>query len=282
LARGEVDKAVALYESCVQETVGKELWSEFNAASVPTKKAIANLFYRSRDYQRAALACQELGEWGAAAKAYAASYDYKNAGMCLSKKGDQVGAAQMYEKGGEHRQAAEIYYREKRLGDAAGALEKAGDAFAAGQLFMQAKDDHRAAQMLSQVGPQHPRYVHAVGLLSEVLVRMGRRDLAVQRLGAALPAGGIKDKLVAELGYRLGRLMWEAGEGAQAQRAFQLVAAFDPGFKDVQDCLRRINGGQTQAPPAGTPFTAMGATQSMRAPNLQAGATIPAAPARQA
>jgi len=282
LARGEVDNAVALYESCVQETVGKELWSEFNAASVPTKKAIANLFYRSRDYQRAALACQELGEWGAAAKAYAASYDYKNAGMCLSKKGDQVGAAQMYEKGGEHRQAAEIYYREKRLGDAAGALEKAGDAFAAGQLFMQAKDDHRAAQMLSQVGPQHPRYVHAVGLLSEVLVRMGRRDLAVQRLGAALPAGGVKDKLVAELAYRLGRLMWEAGEGAQAQRAFQMVGAFDPGFKDVQDCLRRINGGQTQAPPAGTPFTAMGATQSMRAPNLQAEATIPAAPARQA
>lgn len=282
LARGDVDKAVALYESCVQETVGKELWAEFNAASVPTKKSIANLFFRSRDYQRAALACQELGEWGAAAKAYAASYDYKNAGQCLSKKGDALGAAQMFEKGGDHRQAAEIYYKEKRLGEAAAALEKAGDAFGAGQLFIQAKDDARAAQMLAQVPAQHPRGVHAVGLLSEVLVRMGRRDLAAQRLGAALPPGGVRDKLVAELAYRLGRLMWEGGEAAQAKRAFEMVAAFDPSFKDVQDCLRAIAAGQAQVTPASTPFTALGATQTMRAPPLAGAATEPAAPARAA
>jgi CRP/FNR family cyclic AMP-dependent transcriptional regulator len=280
LARNEVDQAVALYESCVQETVGKELWDEFTTASVTTKKAIANLFYRSRDYQRAAIACQDLGEWGAAAKAFAASYDYKSAGKCLVQKGDPVGAAQMYEKAGEHRQAAELYYREKRIAESAIALEKAGDAFAAGQLFMQAKDDNRAAELLAKVPNSHPRYVHAAGILSEVLVRLGRRDLAAQRLGAALGGGAIKDPLRAELAYRLGRLMWEAGDGPQAKRAFEMVAVFNASFKDVQDCLRMISQGTLQVGQVTNPFAPVSGTQSMRIPPAQSTNTQTLPPAR--
>lgn len=276
LARNEVDAAVTLYESCLQETVGKELWQEFLSASSSTRKAIANLFYRARDYQRAALACEELGEWGAAAKAHAASYDYKAAGRCLTKKGDMYGAAQMLEKAGELRPAAELYYREKRIPEAAAALEKAGDPLGAGQLFAQAQEDARAAQVLAQIGPQHPRFVHAVGLLSEVLVRMGRRDLAAQRIAAALPSTGVvQDKPSAELAYRLGRLMWEAGQGAQAKRAFEIVAAFDPKYKDVQDCLQSLARGTMQVGPVTNPFAPVEPTHGVSIPMSSTDPTSP-------
>jgi len=280
LGRNEVEQAVTLYESCVQETVGKELWSDFQTASNSTKKAIANLFYRSRDYQRAALACEDLGEWGAAAKAYAASYDYERAGKCLSKKGDPFGAAQMLEKAGKLREAAELYFKNGRAVEAAAVLEKAGDPFGAGQLFAQAKEDHRAAQTLAQIPPQHPRFVHAVGLLSEVLVRMGRRDLAAQRLAAALPKGGVSDKLTAELAYRLGRLMWESGQGDQARRAFEMVVAFEPRFKDVQECLRAIKQGTLRVSQVTNPFAPVEPTHGVPIPGATTlTASAPARPA---
>ncbi|MCB9650774.1 MAG: cyclic nucleotide-binding domain-containing protein [Deltaproteobacteria bacterium] len=277
LAKGDVDQAVGLYESCVQETVGAQLWAEFTGASTPMKKSIANLFYRSRDYGRAAVACEELGEWSAAAKAHAASYQYAKAGECLVKKGDKLGAARMLEKAGEHRRAAEIYFKEKRVREAAGALEKAGDPVGAGQLFIQASEDQRAAQVLAQVAPGEPRFIHAVGLLSEVLVRMGRRDLAAQRLAAALPSGQqLQDKLQAELAYRLGRLMWEGGKAEQARTAFNLVAGYDAGYKDVQECLRALNAGTAKVGQVTDPFAPVDPTVLPSAgPRVHAATTDP-------
>ena len=168
LARNEVDEAVSLYETCVQQTVGQELWQEFTSASTPMRKAIANLFYRSRDYQRAGNACEQLGEWSAAAKAYAAAHHWTKAAECIHKTGDAVRAARMYQQGGEARRAAELYYEANRLPEAAEALEVSGDLVGAGQMFVRAKDKARAAHVLSRVGIQEPRFLQAVGLLTEL------------------------------------------------------------------------------------------------------------------
>ncbi len=234
LAKNEVDDAVKLYESCVQETVGKQLWSEFTSASVQMKKNIANLFYRSRDYARAATACEALEEWGAAARAYAASDAWEKAAACHARAGDDKKAASMFAKAGDHRKAAEILYKAKDYSAAADALAKSGDPVGAGQLFMRAGDDEGAARALSQVPSNHPQFVQAVGLLSEVLVKLNRRDLAAQRLAMALPRGqAIQSKMMAEIAYRLGRLMWEQGQVDHARHAFELVLAFDRNYKDT-------------------------------------------------
>lgn len=254
LARGEIDDAVSLYESCAQETVGKELWNEFTAASNTMKKAIANLFYRSRDYERAAKACETLGEWPAAAKAHAAAYNFEAAGECFLKKEDRLQAAQMFEKAGQARRAAEMYYEAKRMPEAAAALEKAGDLLGASQIYIRIGEDNRAAQALSQVQSNDRRFIQAVGLLSEVLVRLGRRDLALQRLAAVLnPGQPIRDKWTAELGYRLGRLLASEGNPDQARQAFQMVQAFDPKFRDVSDQIGRLVQGQKPVTWPGVP-----------------------------
>lgn len=277
LGRNEIDQAVALYESCAQEAVAAQIWAEFGAASTSTKKAIANLFYRARDHARAAEACEVLGEWGAAAKAHMASYAWDRAAGCFLRTGEKDKAAKMFEKAGQHRKAAEIYYERGELPAAAEALEKAGDPLGAGQLFVRAKDDRRAAQVLAQVGAADPRFVHAAGLLGEVLVRLGRPDLAMQRLGAALPAGEpLKDELRAEIAYRLGRLLAEAGQGAQARRAFELVHAFNPRFRDVAARLEAARG--SGADPQATVPVAPSSTGAFRAPG--AGAARGPAPAQ--
>ncbi len=273
LAKGEVDAAVELYESCV-ESVGDQLWGEFENASKPTKKSIANLFFRSRDYSRAARACEMLGEWGAAGRSFAANYDYQKAASCYIKAGDKPRAAKLLEKGGDYRKAAELFYEIKDLDAAAAALEAANDPMGAGQLFARVGDHRRAAHLLTRVPSNHPRYIHAVGLLSESLVKLGRKDLAMQRLGAVLPPGSkVNDKLTAEIGYRLGRLLWEAGELAQARRALELVAAWDPRYRDVERLLPSLSTGVT----APSVPSDMLKTASMRAP--QAPRTVPSAPA---
>lgn len=265
LARGEIDAAVELYESCV-DGVGGQLWDEFVSASTPTKKAIANLFFRARDYPRAAEACQNLGEWSAAGRSYAAAYAFDKAAECYVKAGDKARAAKMYEKSGQHRKAAELYYQSNQLEPATDALEKAGDFMGAGQLAMRTGDQNRAAHLLALVQPNDPRFIQATGLLSEVLVKLNRRDLAAQRLAAVLPPGAaVKDKMTAEIAYRLGRLLWEAGQAEQARSAFELVKAWDPSYKDVTTNLRSLSGGT-------------GVVQQVTNPFIPVSSTIPGAP----
>jgi tetratricopeptide (TPR) repeat protein len=276
LARGEIDAAVKLYESCV-DGVGDQLWAEFVSASTPTKKAIANLFFRARDYKRAAEACKNLGEWSAAARSYAASYDWTNAADAFIEAGDKLKAAKAFEKAGNLRRAAELYYDAGKLEASADALEKAGDLLGAGMLIMRTEDWSRAAHLLSHVDPADPRFIQATGLLSEVLIKLNRRDLAVQRLAAALPPGTpVVDKMTAEIAYRLGRLSWEAGQVDHARQAFELVAAWDPTYKDIVTCLSSVRSGTKVVQAVTNPFIPVAATSP--GSRIPAAATAPMTP----
>ena len=271
LARNEIEEAVSLYETCVQQSVGQELWQEFTTASKPTKKAIANLFYRSRDYQRAGQACEQLGEWTAAAKAYGAAHEWAKAAACAQKTGDRLRAAEMYQKGGELRRAAELYYEAERFSEAAEALELAGDLVGAGQLFVRANQAQRAIQALGRVTAQDARFMPAVGLLADLLVQVERRDLAIHRLAAVAPLGRpVRDASHAELAYRLGLLMAEEGQYDRARQAFEQVFTFDPQYRDVTarlDTIRRYAmGGRPPTPSSDLPRVVAGRPLPPREP----------------
>ena len=106
LTRGEVDEALSLYESCA-ENVGDELLQELDMASSHLQKALANLFYRSRDYQRAAITCVRLGQWAQAAKAFQASGDYASAADAYLRTNQLDDAATNFEKAGLPQKAIE-------------------------------------------------------------------------------------------------------------------------------------------------------------------------------
>lgn len=277
LAKGEIDLAVALYESCV-ENVGDALMLEFKIASKPVQKSMANMFYRARDYRRAAAACEVIGEWGAAAKAYEASMVWDRAAACYQKAGNKAKAAAMLQKAGDPRRAAELYFESNDAGAAAQALEAAGDHLGAAQLSIRSGDKKRAAQQLAQVPPNDPQYPRAVALLAEVLVDLGRRDLAIQRLASAIPRDRkIKDPATAELAYKAGLLLAASGKAAEAATAFEMVRLYNPSFKDVAQRLVAL-GNEATVPSSITPASTGSGPRI--APSSTAPGAPPVAPAR--
>jgi tetratricopeptide (TPR) repeat protein len=255
LAKGEMDNAVELYESCV-DNVGDVLLADLPSSSSKLQRSLANLFYRARDYKRAAAACERLGEWEAAAKAYESAYAYDQAASCYLRMNDPRKAAAIYQKAGNHAKAAEIYNGVKDYASAAGALESSGDPLAAAQLFARLNDHRRAAQALAKIQANEPKYVPAMTLLAEVLVAMGRRDLAAQRLATALPRDGVvRDAATAELVYRLGGLLLEAGDAPRAVRVYEMLRAMNPPYKDVGARLAQAASlaGTVMPPPPSPP-----------------------------
>lgn len=244
LAKGEIDQAVALYESCV-ENVGDALFSDFKVASKTVQKAMANLFYRARDYRRAAAACEIIGEWGAAARAHEAALQWGKAAECHLRLGAKDRAAAMLQKAGDHRRAAELYFEAGDLAAAASVLAGAGDHLAAARLSVRAGDKKRAAQELAQVPLTDPDHAVALGELADLLVDMGRRDLAIQRLLAAAPRDRrVRDATQAELTYRLGVILGAAGRPAEAAAAFEMVKTWNPQFKDVAQRIAALPADQ--------------------------------------
>lgn len=280
LAKGEIDQAVALYESCV-ENVGDALFLEFKVASKTVQKAMANLFYRARDYRRAAAACEIIGEWGAAARAYEAALEWPKAAECHLRVGAKDRAAAMLQKAGDHRRAAELYFESGDLASAASVLAGAGDFLGAARLSLRAGDKKRAAQELAQVPPSDASYPQALSELADLLVELGRRDLAIQRLLAAVPRDRrVRDAGQAELAYRLGVTLGAAGRPAEAAAAFEMVRAWNPQFKDVAARLASLPADQalTMGPRIPGATTGRGTTTGATVPGPLAGSTTGAVP----
>ena len=253
LARGEMEKALGLYESCA-ENVGDEMLLEFPTASSRLQKAMANMFFRARDYKRAALACEQLSEWEAAARSYEASYEYKKAAACYLRANKADKAAAIFQKSGDFHKAAELYHEARDFASAAAAMEQGGDLFGAAQLAIASGDARNAARRLASIPQSDSKFLGAVVMLSELLVKMGHVDVAVQRLMAAMPPNGrVTDVEVAEVAYRLGSILAAAMRFAEATRPFGALHAFNPEYKDVAarlaDATTRSNG----APPDGVP-----------------------------
>lgn len=244
LAKGEIDQAVELYESCV-ENVGDALFMEFKVASKTVQKAMANLFYRARDYRRAAAACEIIGEWGAAARAYEAALQWGKAAECHLRTGAKDRAAAMLQKAGDHRRAAELYFEAGDLASAASVLASTGDYLGAARLSLRAGDKKRAAQELAQVPPSDAGYGTALAELSDLLVELGRRDLAIQRLLAAVPRDRkIRDASQGELAYKLGLVLSAAGRPAEAAAALEMVKQWNASYKDVAQRIAALPADQ--------------------------------------
>lgn len=278
LGRGEIDLAVGLYESSVGN-IGDTLLAEFKASSKQVQKNMANLFYRARDYRRAAVACEAMGELGPAAKAYEAAMAWDKAADCYGRTGNKERAAAMLIKAGQPRRAAEIYFDGGDFAQAAAAMEAAGDLVAAAKLSLRAGDQRRAAQQLMNVPATDGSFLEAQADLADLLVDMGRRDVAIQRLVAALPRERkIRDASSAEVAYKLGLLLTAAGRVPEAQAALQMVRAFNPSYKDTEARLAGLEGAPS-ASAAPVPLADRTKPPIRPAPTPPAAASLPIPPA---
>lgn len=238
LQQGDIDQAVVRYEICSQD-VGDELEGDFARSQRPMQERLANLFFRARDYGRAAACCEVIGEWNAAARAHAAAFQFAQAAECCLKAGDTKQAALEFQKAGLYDRAAQLFLQRDEPVGAAQAYETGGDYLIAAHLYAQANEPHRAANVLARVPANDLAYGEALSKLADLLVGLGRSDLALQRLSVALPPDRIvREPSEAQIAYRYALLLEAEQRSDESLNAIRMVAAYDPEFRDVRERLK--------------------------------------------
>ena len=246
LAQGDIDQAVVRYEICSQD-VGDELEGDFARSPRAMQERLANLFFRARDFGRAAACCEVIGEWNAAARAHAAAFQFAQAAECCLKANDTKQAALEFQKAGLYDRAAQLFLQRDEPIGAAQAYESGGDYLIAAHLYAQANEPHRAANVLARVPASDTAYGEALSRLADLLVGLGRSDLALQRLAVALPPDRIvREPSEAQIVYRYGLLLEAEERMDEAINAHRMVAGFDPDFRDVRS---RLRGAGVELPP---------------------------------
>ncbi len=241
--RGEIDAAVRLFED--SGGFGRaELLEEAKTASFETKKSIAQLFRRARDFQAAARAYLLARLDGEAAACFEQALDFGAASGCWTREGELLKAAACHERAGHTDAALEIYRQ-------AGAEESVAECLARARRFTEAAATYRTLGKIHaeiqtlraglQVEPenlelavrlatllhQHAHHQQAIDLLVETGKRApaARSDVPYLRLlQAALAAVG-NHANATKVQARLNEL--PAGEGPVIERAPE--ARPDPG-----------------------------------------------------
>ena len=237
---GKIAEAADLYSRC-QDDIGFLL---INKGQLDPKlqKLVANLFYRARDFDKAALCCENLGEFGKAAALYEQSDDYHSAAEMYARIENFEKAAEMFERNRNHQQAAELYLKVKNFSRAAINYEAAVSFFLAGRLFHELGKSRKAMELLQKVPAQDAEFEQATLLIGGILAKNGYPDLAVKKI-----LGVIKSRPVgadtAELYYQLADIHSAENNLDVAKNIYQQLLAFDITYRDVEDKVRKLEEG---------------------------------------
>ncbi len=191
LASGRVDEAAELY-SRVREDIAFQLIAK-TQGHPEVFQQVANLFYRSRDYQRAAYCCEQLDEQEKAAQLYEKANDPTAAAQCYATAGQRLKAAEMFEKGGNLVEAAGLYMMESTPESAVRAamcFEKAQRPFDAAQAWEKAGKTEKALALYHAVDDKSPDKKVAARLAKELLDSSNLRRAGTGEVPAFAAGGG--------------------------------------------------------------------------------------------
>ncbi|MBN2494880.1 MAG: cyclic nucleotide-binding domain-containing protein [Deltaproteobacteria bacterium] len=238
---GKVNEAADIYSRC-QEDVGYLLVNKAQADR-DLQRALANMFYRSRAYDKAALCCENLGEFAKAAALYEQDDDYRSAAEMYARVENFEKAAEMFERNDNHKQAAELYLKVKNFSRAAINFEKAVDFFVAGKLYHELGKYRKSMELLQKVQADHLDFHTATALIGDILARNGYPDLAIKKVLNVIKGRPVSAE-TAELYYHLAGFHRIKGNAQVAGNIYQQLLNFDLGYKDVEDKLRELGGAE--------------------------------------
>ena len=177
VVKGDVDAAVKLYE----ESGGlsrEELVEEAKTASFETRKAIAQVFRRARDFAAAARVYQAGSLFADAAACFEQAGDHANAAGAWVKIGELVKAANCYERAGKTEAALEFYRQAGANEAVAECLARAHRFLEAAQAFRALKNPHAEVETLRAGMHAQPDNVALAVRLAELMLQHGKRDQA--------------------------------------------------------------------------------------------------------
>lgn len=174
LAAGRVDEAADLYAR-IREDIAFQLIAKAQGDKEAFQQ-VANLFFRARDFQRAAYCCEQMDEQEKAASLYEKAGDAAAAAQCYAAAGNTTKAAEMFEKGGNAVEAAKLYLiagDAEHAARAALCYEKANRPFDAAQAWDKAGRSEKALALYQSVDDDSADKKLAQKLAKELLERSG-------------------------------------------------------------------------------------------------------------
>jgi len=241
---GKVAEAADIYSRC-QEDIGYLLINKVQNEP-RLQKLVANMFYRARDFDKAALCCENLGEFDKSAQLYEQSDDYRSAAEMYARVENYEKAAEMFERNQNYRQAAELYLKVKNFSRSAANYEKAVNYFLAGKLYHDLGKYRKSMELLQKVQAQDDTFEEATILIGDILGRNGYPDLAIKKLLNVIKSRPV-GKETAELYYHLAGIHQMKGNTEVAKNIYQQLHTFDIGYKDVEEKIKEL-GGQAAVP----------------------------------
>ena len=254
LAKGELDEAASLLASCA-ENVGDDLIREVTSggASKQIMGSLAEMFYKARDFERAARCAEQAGRPDIAAKFLEANYDLEQAAEHYLKANDLAKAAELFERNLSFDRAAELLLKMKDFPRAAENLERAGNYFYAGQLYLKMSRWDKAVEVLQRVDNMAQHFIPSTRLLGQVLEKTGNNNMAMQRYLEVVRNRPL-DAETLEIHYRLAKLCAQQGHTRQAEQLINGVLGLDPNHEGARQVVAQIGGGGAAAQaPAGAP-----------------------------
>lgn len=167
LKNKNLEKACETY-SHSQDDIGFLLINRFSG-SKPYLKILANMFYRSRDWNKAASVCEQIDAYEKAAMLYERGDDYYMAAETYLKVKNNQKAAEMFEKLQNYSKAVVIYKKIGNLLKAAEMLEKLDKLFEAGEIYFRLNSYKKAMDLLQKVDILNENYKKAQVLINKII-----------------------------------------------------------------------------------------------------------------
>ena len=177
LKNKNLEKACETY-SHSQDDIGFLLINRLSG-NKPYLKVLANMFYRSRDWNKAAMVCEQIDAYDKAAMLYEKGDDYYMAAETYLKVKEYEKAAQMYEKLKEYKRAFDIYQKINNQNKAAEMLEKSGEIFKAGEMYYNLKLHKKAMDLLQKITPDKQDYYKAKSLIKNIIEQNNEADIDI-------------------------------------------------------------------------------------------------------
>lgn len=228
LMQGEIEQAARLLAACA-ENVGDDLIKETLAAGASQQllRSMAEMFFRAKDYGRAAVCAERVGNFELAAQCFEAGYDLRRAAEYYLAAKQPAKAAAAFERNRNHDRAAQLYLQLGEYIRAAENLERIPRYYEAAQLYLRLNRWEKAVEVLQRVPRDDADFPHAANYLGQLLERRGDKQRAMQWYAEVVRERPI-DAQTVDVYFRLAVLCFEAGFFEQAHRLISSVLSLNP------------------------------------------------------
>jgi tetratricopeptide (TPR) repeat protein len=237
LDQGKLEEAARLYSHC-QEDVGYVLILK-SPSDKALRTSLAKMFFKAKDYEKAAQVLEEVGDHKRAAELYERTDQYEQAAEMWAKIDDWGRSAHCFEKAGRWEQAADLYSRVNNFERAAYCFEKLVNHYLAGKYYFQIKKFQKSMELLQKVSEEEDHFLDATVLIGNILAMHGYLDMAIAKYKVVTKTVPVSAGALSVY-YNLAQLMERKGDLFESMKVYKQVSSIDASYRDVADRIKSL------------------------------------------